>query len=249
MLLSTVVPGGVAMSHAASAGWNLRPDRVWPLRRTDLLVPYRRVERLAWRALWFHPAFWAHLLGNLPPCTDHIRHGASSPPSLIGLVKPVPAHSSGRDAVQRASGPLHRAFPVDVNGPQTALDTTASAVMTSLARTTVASTPSMRARCCETGPRGSTTAHPSRHGTPSASLQHRTARGGRRKIPFCRRPGSVPGPSPLARLPRRTQAAGEPGAAGARRPVLQRLDARDGINVLGEFLQDGLRHGRACFLD
>lgn len=55
-----------------------------------VLVPYRRIERWAWGALWFYPFFWlAHLLGNLPPGTDHIHQVAFLAISLIGLVLPV----------------------------------------------------------------------------------------------------------------------------------------------------------------
>lgn len=54
------------------------------------LVPYRRVERWAWYALWFYPLFWAaHLIGQLPPGTDHIHQVAFIALSLIGLVLPV----------------------------------------------------------------------------------------------------------------------------------------------------------------
>jgi len=55
-----------------------------------VLVPYRRIERWAWCALWFYPVFWlAHLLGNLPPGTDHIHQVAFLALSLIGLMLPV----------------------------------------------------------------------------------------------------------------------------------------------------------------
>lgn len=65
-----------------------------------VLVPYRRLERWAWCALWFYPVFWAaHLLGNLPAGTDHIHQVVFIAPSLIGLVTPAgvffPARSSG----------------------------------------------------------------------------------------------------------------------------------------------------------
>ncbi|SEI15353.1 hypothetical protein SAMN04515692_12352 [Leifsonia sp. CL147] len=55
-----------------------------------VLLPYRRVERWAWGALWFYPVFWAaHLFGNLPPGTDHIHQIVFIVLSLIGLLLPV----------------------------------------------------------------------------------------------------------------------------------------------------------------
>ncbi len=55
-----------------------------------VLVPYRRVERWAWYALWFYPLFWlAHLIGQLPPGTDHIHQVVFIALSLIGLLLPV----------------------------------------------------------------------------------------------------------------------------------------------------------------
>jgi hypothetical protein len=55
-----------------------------------VLVPYRRIERWAWWALWFYPVFWlVHLLGNLPPGTDHIHQVVFIALSVIGLVLPV----------------------------------------------------------------------------------------------------------------------------------------------------------------
>jgi hypothetical protein len=55
-----------------------------------VLVPYRRVERWAWYALWFYPPFWAaHLIWQLPPGTDHIHQVVFIVLSLIGLLLPV----------------------------------------------------------------------------------------------------------------------------------------------------------------
>src|SRR5438046_2150159 len=55
-----------------------------------VLVPYRRIERWAWCALWFYPVFWSvHLFGNLPPGTDHVHQVVFIALSLIGLVLPV----------------------------------------------------------------------------------------------------------------------------------------------------------------
>jgi hypothetical protein len=55
-----------------------------------VLVPYRRVERWAWCALWFYPVFWAaHLVWQLPPGADHIHQVAFIALSLIGLLLPV----------------------------------------------------------------------------------------------------------------------------------------------------------------
>jgi hypothetical protein len=55
-----------------------------------VVVPYRRVERWAWYALWFYPVFWAaHLIWRLPPGTDHIHQVVFIALSLIGLLVPV----------------------------------------------------------------------------------------------------------------------------------------------------------------
>ncbi|MBT8160643.1 MULTISPECIES: hypothetical protein [Arthrobacter] len=55
-----------------------------------VLVPYQRRELWAWFALWFYPVFWAvHLLGNLPPGTDHIHQVIFIALSLIGLLLPA----------------------------------------------------------------------------------------------------------------------------------------------------------------
>lgn len=54
------------------------------------LVPYRRLERWAWWALWFYPLFWmAHLLWRLPPGNDHIHQVVFIALSLIGLLLPL----------------------------------------------------------------------------------------------------------------------------------------------------------------
>jgi MFS family permease len=55
-----------------------------------VLGPYRRVELWAWYALWFYPLFWAaHLIGQLPPGTDHIHQVVFIALSLTGLLVPV----------------------------------------------------------------------------------------------------------------------------------------------------------------
>jgi hypothetical protein len=62
-----------------------------------VVLPYRRAERWAWFALWFYPVFWvAHLVGNLPPGTDHIHQVVFIALSLIGLVTPVSAFFPAR---------------------------------------------------------------------------------------------------------------------------------------------------------
>jgi peptidoglycan/LPS O-acetylase OafA/YrhL len=54
------------------------------------IVPYRRAERWAWFALWFYPLFWlAHLVGQLPPGTDHVHQVVFIVLSLGGLLLPV----------------------------------------------------------------------------------------------------------------------------------------------------------------
>jgi hypothetical protein len=55
-----------------------------------VLVPYRRLERWSWCALWFYPFFWlAPLLGDLPPGTDRIHQVVFVALSVVGLVLPV----------------------------------------------------------------------------------------------------------------------------------------------------------------
>jgi hypothetical protein len=62
-----------------------------------VLVPYRRVERWAWYALWFYPLFWAtHLIWKLPPGTDHVHQVVFIALSLIGLLLPVRAFFPSR---------------------------------------------------------------------------------------------------------------------------------------------------------
>lgn len=54
------------------------------------VVPFRRVERWAWAALWFYPVFWlAHLVFSLPPGTDHVHQVVFVVLSLAGLLLPV----------------------------------------------------------------------------------------------------------------------------------------------------------------
>src|SRR5690349_19140493 len=54
------------------------------------MIPFRRRERWAWYALWFYPVFWlAHLVGGLPPGTDHVHQVLFIMVSLAGLLVPV----------------------------------------------------------------------------------------------------------------------------------------------------------------
>lgn len=56
------------------------------------LVPFRRAERWAWAVLWYYPVFWMlHLVGGLPPGTDHVHQVAFIVLSLLGLLLPVRA--------------------------------------------------------------------------------------------------------------------------------------------------------------
>lgn len=76
-----------------------------------VLLPYRRVERWAWGALWFYPVFWAaHLFGNLPPGTDHIHQVLFIALSLIGLLLPVRVFfpSGQRRRAVESAGPRAR---------------------------------------------------------------------------------------------------------------------------------------------
>ena len=64
-----------------------------------VLVPYRRVERWAWYALWFYPLFWvAHLIWQLPPGTDHIHQVVFIVLSVIGLLLPARAFFPSRSS-------------------------------------------------------------------------------------------------------------------------------------------------------
>lgn len=68
-----------------------------------VLVPYRRLERWSWYALWFYPLFWAaHLIWQLPPGTDHIHQVAFIVLSIIGLLLPVRAFFPSRREVTAA---------------------------------------------------------------------------------------------------------------------------------------------------
>lgn len=54
------------------------------------VLPFRRVERWAWFALWFYPLFWAsHLIFGLPPGKDHIHQVVFIVLSLAGLLAPA----------------------------------------------------------------------------------------------------------------------------------------------------------------
>ena len=54
------------------------------------LFGFRSRQRWAWYALWFYPAFWlAHLVGRLPPGTDHVHQIVFLLLSLTGLLLPV----------------------------------------------------------------------------------------------------------------------------------------------------------------
>jgi hypothetical protein len=54
------------------------------------VIPFRRRERWAWWALWFYPVFWSlHLVGGLPPGTDHIHQVVFIALSLAGLLLPI----------------------------------------------------------------------------------------------------------------------------------------------------------------
>lgn len=56
------------------------------------VIPFRRRERWAWYALWFYPVFWMiHLVGGLPPGTDHVHQVVFIILSLVGLLLPVKA--------------------------------------------------------------------------------------------------------------------------------------------------------------
>lgn len=54
------------------------------------VIPFRRRERWAWWALWFFPVFWVvHLVGGLPPGTDHVHQVVFIVLSVAGLLLPV----------------------------------------------------------------------------------------------------------------------------------------------------------------
>jgi len=66
------------------------------------VIPFRRRERWSWFALWFYPVFWlCHLVGGLPPGTDHVHQIAFIVLSVAGLLIPVraffgPRHADGQ---------------------------------------------------------------------------------------------------------------------------------------------------------
>jgi len=69
------------------------------------LVPYRRAERWAWAVLWYYPVFWMlHLVGGLPPGTDHVHQVVFIVLSLVGLLLPVRAFFPPRREPERAGG-------------------------------------------------------------------------------------------------------------------------------------------------
>src|SRR4051812_7881881 len=50
-------------------------------------IAYRRRERWAWFALWYYPVFWTvHLVGGLPPGTEHVHQIVFIVLSLAGLL-------------------------------------------------------------------------------------------------------------------------------------------------------------------
>lgn len=54
------------------------------------LIPFQRRERWAWFTLWYYPVFWlAHLVGALPPGTDHIHQVGFIVLSATGLLIPM----------------------------------------------------------------------------------------------------------------------------------------------------------------
>lgn len=54
------------------------------------VMPFRRRERWAWLVLWFYPVFWVvHLIGRLPPGTDHVHQVVFLLLSLVGLLLPA----------------------------------------------------------------------------------------------------------------------------------------------------------------
>lgn len=79
------------------------------------LVPFRRRERWAWFALWYYPVFWlAHLVGDLPPGTDHIHQVGFIVLSVAGLLIPMrelvgrrPAHRPNGDGGGGRAIPPH----------------------------------------------------------------------------------------------------------------------------------------------
>lgn len=71
------------------------------------LAAFRHRQRWAWSVLWFLPVFWAcHLLGGLPPGTDHIHQILFLTLWLLGLLLPFRCFFPGqiRDPRGRATG-------------------------------------------------------------------------------------------------------------------------------------------------
>lgn len=74
------------------------------------LIPFRRGERWAWLLLWFYPVFWlVHLLGTLPPGTDHVHQIVFVALSLAGLL--VTGRAFWRPDLTTASQPEQRTLP------------------------------------------------------------------------------------------------------------------------------------------
>ena len=62
-------------------------------------IAYRRRERWAWCALWYYPVFWTvHLVGGLPPGTEHVHQIVFIVLSLAGLLLPVRQYFPRRGA-------------------------------------------------------------------------------------------------------------------------------------------------------
>lgn len=58
--------------------------------RCSHVVKFLRGKVASWSALWFYPFFWlVHLIGDLPPRTDHIHQVVLLALSVIRLVLPV----------------------------------------------------------------------------------------------------------------------------------------------------------------
>jgi hypothetical protein len=54
------------------------------------VTAFRRRERWAFFSLWYYPIFWtAHLVGGLPPGTDHVHQVVFIALSLLGLLLPL----------------------------------------------------------------------------------------------------------------------------------------------------------------
>ena len=96
-LIVTVIPTSSDSPYLRASGVALIGMGLFGLLITT--IAYRRRERWAWFALWYYPVFWTvHLVGGLPPGTEHVHQIVFIVLSLAGLLLPVREFFSRRGA-------------------------------------------------------------------------------------------------------------------------------------------------------